>query len=133
MVYNPSMGCSDSKTLRMMKKSVANVFVQEVATDRLAAARAAAALKREKKAAAAAARIQGKIAAQEAREKMAEVERMEMLNQEETIQAKIARVRKALGVRKNEENPAALCRLIEEWRMQASIRRYVVYKNDSSW
>ena len=67
---------------------------------------------------------QGNIAAQESMEKMAEVERMNMLAAEEKIQGRIAKVRKALGLRKNDENPAALCRLIEEWRMQARIRRY---------
>lgn len=113
----------------MFKSYFARHTMGEVATDRLAAARAAAKLKREKKAAAAAARIQGKIAAEQEREKMVETQRIEMCNQEEAIQAKIAKARKALGVRKNEENPAALCRLIEEWRMEARIQKWTHIHN----
>ena len=90
--------------------------------DRLAAARAAAALKRQKKGAAKTARIAGKIAAAEARQK--EAERVETVAEKERADmfAKIARTRKAMGIRKNEENPAELRRLIEQWEMEARMR-----------
>ena len=119
----------------MFKSYFVRQTMEDVTTDRLAAARAAAKLKREKKAAAAAARIQGKIAAQEAREKMAETQQIKMINipdHEQAIQAKIAKARKALGLRKNDENPAALCRLIEEWRMQARICKWTHIRNCTS-
>ncbi len=38
--------------------------------------------------------------------------------------AKIARTRKAMGIRKNEENPASLARLIQQWKEEAMVRRY---------
>jgi hypothetical protein len=100
----------------------ADAAVASAGVDRLAAARAAAALKRQKKAAASDARAKGKIAAAEAREK--EAERVETAAEKERAElfAKIARTRKAMGIRKNEENPAALRRLIEQWEMEARMR-----------
>ena len=87
-----------------------------------AAARAAAALKRQKKTASNKARLDGKIAAAVARAK--EADRVETVAEKERAElfAKIARTRKALGIRKNEENPAALRRLIEQWEMEARMR-----------
>ena len=116
----------------MFKSYFARETMGEVAIDRLAAARAAAKLKREKKAAAAAARIQGKIAAEQEREKMAETERIEICNQEEVIKSRIAKARKALGLRKNEDNPAGLCRMIDEWRMEARIKKWTHIHNCTS-
>jgi hypothetical protein len=80
-----------------------------------AAARAAAALKRQKKTASNKARLDGKIAAAVAREK--EADRVETVAEKERAElfVRIARTRKAMGIRKNEENPAALRRLIEQW------------------
>ena len=102
----------------------ADAAVASAGVDRLAAARAAAAAKRLKKGAAKTARIAGKIAAAEAREK--EAERVETVAEKERAElfAKIARTRKAMGIRKNEENPAALRRLIEQWEMEARMRIY---------
>ena len=102
----------------------ADAAVASAAVDRLAAARAAAAVKRQKKAAASDARTKGKIAAAEAREK--EAERVETVAEKERAElfAKIARTRKAMGIRKNEENPAELRRLIEQWEMEARMRIY---------
>ena len=100
----------------------ADAAVASAGTDRLAAARAAAALKRLKKSAAKTARVKGKIAAAEARAKEAErVENVAEKEREELL-ARIARTRKAMGIRKNEENPAALRRLIEQWEMEARMR-----------
>jgi single-stranded DNA-specific DHH superfamily exonuclease len=100
----------------------ADVAVASAGVDRLAAARAAAALKRQKKAAASDARAKGKIAAAEAREKEAEELEAKKEKEREELLAKIARTRKAMGIRKNEENPAALRRLIEQWEMEARMR-----------
>ena len=100
----------------------ADVAVAAAGVDRLAAARAAAALKRQKKAAAADARMKGKIAAAEAREKEAERVETAAEKEREDLLARIARTRKAMGIRKNEENPAALRRLIEQWEMEARMR-----------
>jgi hypothetical protein len=102
----------------------ADAAVASAGVDRLAAARAAAALKRQKKSAAKTARIQGKIAAAEAREKKAEAAVDQAWKDHEEILAKIARTRKAMGIRKNEENPASLARLIQEWKDEAMVRRY---------
>ena len=100
----------------------ADAAVSSASVDRLAAARAAAALKRQKKSAAADARLRGKIAAAEAREKKAVAYEKEVEKDREEILAKIARTRKAMGIRKNEENPVALQRLIEQWKMESHIR-----------
>lgn len=102
----------------------ADAAVASAGVDRLAAARAAAALKRQKKSAAKTARIKGKIAAAEAREKKAVAVEKEVEKDREDLLAKIARTRKAMGIRKNEENPASLARLIREWEEEAMVRRY---------
>jgi hypothetical protein len=102
----------------------ADAVVASASGDRLAAARAAAALKRQKKSAAADARLRGKIAAAEAREKKAVAYEKEAEKDREDILAKIARTRKAMGIRKNEENPVSLKRLIQEWEEEAILRRY---------
>ena len=102
----------------------ADAAVASAGVDRLAAARAAAALKRQKKSAAKTARIQGKIAAAEAREKKAQAAVDQAWKDHEEILAKIARTRKAMGIRKNEENPASLARLIRQWEEEAMVRRY---------
>jgi hypothetical protein len=89
-----------------------------------AGARAAAALKRHKKTAANAARVKGKIAAAEAREKKASDFEEDRRKEREDLLAKIARTRKAMGIRKNEENPVALRRLIEQWETESHIRLF---------
>jgi len=100
----------------------ADAAVKAAGVDRLAAARAAAALKRQKKSAAKTARIKGKIAAAEAREKKAELMEKDAEKDREDILTKIARTRKAMGIRKNEENPVALQRLIEQWEAESYVR-----------
>ena len=106
----------------------ADAAVASAGVDRLAAARAAAALKRQKKSAAADARVKGKIAAAEAREKKAASFEEDRRKDREEILAKIARTRKAMGIRKNEQNPAALRRLIEEWEAESSVRLFKKYR-----
>jgi hypothetical protein len=86
------------------------------------AAIAAAKMKREKKAAAMKARIDGKIAAAERREHE-EQEFRDMADKEhQALQEKIASARKAMGVRKSEETPASLRRLITEWENEMMLR-----------
>ena len=86
------------------------------------AAITAAKLKREKKTAAIKARLDGKIAAAERREKEEQVHRNRADNEHQALQEKIARTRKAMGVLKNEKNPASLCRLITEWENEMRLR-----------
>ena len=130
----------DCERIETLVKKVAKKALDEVAVlkkadaavvsasgDRLAAARAAAALKRQKKSAAKTARIQGKIAAAEAREKKAQAAMDEAQKDHEEILAKIARTRKAMGIRKNEENPVALKRLIGQWEAESKIRLFKKY------
>jgi hypothetical protein len=102
----------------------ADAAVASAGVDRMAAARAAAALKRQKKSAAKTARIRGKIAAAEAREKKAVVVEKEVEKDRDDLLAKIARTRKAMGIRKNEENPDSLKRLIKEWEDEAMLKRF---------
>ena len=102
----------------------ADAAVKAAGVDRLAAARAAAALKRQKKSASKTARVQGKIAAAEAREKKAADFEEDRRKEREIVLAKIARARKAMGIRKNEENPAALRRLIEQWESESTVRLF---------
>jgi len=105
----------------------ADAAVASAGVDRLAAARAAAKLKREKKSAAAAARVSGKLAAAEAREKKAAEFEEDKRKEREAVLAKIEKTRKAMGIRKNEHNPAALQRLIEEWETEANVRLFKKY------
>jgi hypothetical protein len=102
----------------------ADAAVKAAGVDRLAAARAAAALKRQKKSAAKTARVKGKIAAADTREKNAVEFEEDRRKEREIVLAKIARARKAMGIRKNEENPAALRRLIEQWEMESTVRLF---------
>jgi hypothetical protein len=107
----------------------ADAAVASAVVDRLAAARAAAALKRQKKSAAKTARVAGKISAAEAREKKATDFEEDRRKDREEILAKIARTRKAMGIRKNEENPVALRRLIEEWETKSNVRLFKKYRS----
>ena len=92
--------------------------------DRLAAAREAAKLKREKKAAAILARANGKVNAAEKRAKAAEELEVLFERERKLVLDKIAIARKALGVRKNEDNPVGILRQIEQWKMESLLRIY---------
>lgn len=96
--------------------------------DPLAAARAASKLKREKKAEAILARQKGKEKAQQEYEKAIEERNAIMWEEQAKLDKKIADARKAMGVRKNEENPPEIRRLIEDWRNEALIRRFEMGK-----
>ena len=102
----------------------ADAAVKAAGVDRLAAARAAAALKRQKKSASKTARVQGKIAAAEAREKKAADFEEDRRKEREIVLAKIEKARKAMGIRKNEENPVALRHLIEDWQTESNVRLF---------
>ena len=85
---------------------------------------AAAKLKREKKAAAILARANGKIIAAEKRAKASEELEILFEKERKLVLDKIAAARKALGVRKNENNPIGILRLIEQWKMESLLRIY---------
>jgi hypothetical protein len=93
-----------------------------------AAASAAAALKRQKKTAANKARLDGKIAAAVARAELADKLEKEAEKDRADILAKIARLRKVMGVRKNEENPVELKRLIQQWTDESRVRIWKMSK-----
>lgn len=102
--------------------------IQDNSISPLEAARAARKLKQEKKAAAIVARQKAREKAQLEYEKAIE-QRNTMMREEETkLEKKIAIARKAMGVRKNEENPPEIRRLIEDWRNEALIRRFEMGK-----
>jgi hypothetical protein len=84
----------------------------------------AAALKREKKAAAVLARAAGKVAAAERRAAEEEVWRNAVRTGREEIEKKIAIARKAMGVRKNEKNPASICAMISQWEFSQNLALY---------
>ena len=99
----------------------ADAAVVSASVDRLAAARAAAALKRQNKSAA-------KIAAAEAHEKKTKEFEEDRRKEREDILAKIEKSRKAMGIRKNAENPVALRRLIEQWETESNVRLFKKYQ-----
>ena len=90
----------------------------------------AAALKREKAAAAKLARAAGKVAAAERRAADEAAWTESVSKGREAIEKKIAAVRKAMGVRKNEPNPAAICEMKErmEFEMMCALRKEVLGK-----
>ena len=87
-------------------------------------ARVAAKLKREKKAAAIVARAAGKVKADEERAKADEEHQIVLEKERLLLEKKIAAARKAMGVRKNDQNPASIGQQIEQWRMESLMRIY---------
>lgn len=87
-----------------------------------AAALRGAALKREKKAAAAAARAAGKVAAAARRAQDHTARDRAIAEEAALIDQQIECARRALGVRKNEPNPTAICLMIETLTFQMRIR-----------
>ena len=102
--------------LKKVDAAVASAGVECVA-----AARATAALKRQNKSAA-------KIAAAEAHEKKTKEFEEDRRKEREDILAKIEKSRKAMGIRKNAENPVALRRLIEQWETESQVRLFKKYQ-----
>lgn len=87
-------------------------------------AQVAAKLKREKKTAAIVARAAGKVKADEERAKADEEHQIVLEKERLLLEKKIAAARKAMGVRKNDQNPASIGQQIEQWRMESLMRIY---------
>ena len=102
--------------------SIENTTGHNMTSDRLAAARAAAKLKREKKAAAVIACKNGKERVAKERE-MEQQRWLSFMDEERVIMdKKVAKVRKAMGVRKNEDNPVEILRLMEQWKIESMMK-----------
>ena len=82
--------------------------------------------KREKKAAAVLARAAGKAAAEERRAADQAVWDEAVRKGREEIEKKIAIARKAMGVRKNESNPASIHQMISQWESEMSLALYAL-------
>jgi hypothetical protein len=80
--------------------------------------------KREKKAAAVLARTAGKAAAAERRAADQAAWDQAVKKGREAIEKKVAAARKAMGVRKNEANPASICTMISKWEFDMSVELY---------
>ena len=80
--------------------------------------------KREKKAAAMLARTAGKAAAAEKRASDEAAWAAAAKKGREAIAKAVAGARKAMGVRKNEPNPASICTLISKWEFELSVDLY---------
>jgi len=80
--------------------------------------------KREKKATSVLARTAGKAAAAEKRAADKAAWDLAVRNGREEIEKKTASARKAMGVRKNEANPASIRQMIERWEMDMTVALY---------
>lgn len=87
--------------------------------------------KREKKQAAVFARYSGKAAAAEKRALNKAAWDLALRNGREEIEKKTAAARKAMGVRKNEPNPASIRQMIERWEMDMTVALYTARMNDA--
>jgi hypothetical protein len=82
--------------------------------------------KREKKAAAVLARAAGKVAAAEKRAADEAAWQSALRKGREVIEKKTASARKAMGVRKNEANPASICSMISQWEFEMNVELYAM-------
>lgn len=99
-------------------------FNQEQRNKNCLAALKARVAKREKKAASGLARAAGKAAAAEKRALNKAAWDLAVRKGREEIEKKTASARKAMGVRKNEANPASICQMIERWEMDMAVALY---------
>ena len=99
-------------------------FNQEKRNKSCIAALKARVAKREKKAASGLARAAGKAAAAEKRAYIQAEWDTAVRKGREEISKKTASARKAMGVRKNEANPASICQMIERWEMDMAVALY---------
>ena len=99
-------------------------FNQEKRNKSCIAALKARVAKREKKAASVLARAAGKAAAAEKRAYIQAEWDTAVRKGREEIEKKTASARKAMGVRKNEANPASICQMIERWEMDMAVALY---------
>ena len=82
--------------------------------------------KREKKATAVLARAAGKVAAAEKRAADEDAWQSAVKKGREAIEKKTASARKAMGVRKNEANPASICGMISQWEFEMNVELYAM-------
>ena len=85
--------------------------------------------KREKKAASVLARTAGKAAAAEKRAADKAAWDLAVRKGHEEIKKKTASARKAMGVRKNEANPASIRQMISQWEMDMTVALYAARMN----
>jgi hypothetical protein len=104
-------------------------FNQEKRNKSCLAALKARVAKREKNAAAVLARTSGKAAAAEKRAADKAAWDLAERNGREEIEKKTAAARKAMGVRKNEPNPASIRKLISQWEMDLTVALYAARMN----
>jgi hypothetical protein len=104
-------------------------FNQEKRNKSCLAALKARVAKREKNAAAVLARYSGKAAAAEKRAADQAAWDLAERNGREEIEKKTAAARKAMGVRKNEPNPASIRKLISQWEMDLTVALYAARMN----
>ena len=106
-------------------------FNQEKRNKNCLAALKARVAKCEKKQAAVFARYSGKAAAAEKRALNKAAWDLALRNGREEIEKKTAAARKAMGVRKNEPNPASIRQMIERWEMDMTVALYTARMNDA--
>jgi hypothetical protein len=82
--------------------------------------------KREKKATAVLARAAGKVAAAEKRAADEAAWQSAVKKGREVVEKKTASARKAMGVRKNEANPASICGMISQWEFEMNVELYAL-------
>jgi len=82
--------------------------------------------KREKKATAVLARAAGKVAAAEKRAADEAAWQSAVKKGREVVEKKTASARKAMGVRKNEANPASICGMISQWEFEMNVELYAM-------
>ena len=82
--------------------------------------------KREKKVTAVFARAAGKVAAAEKRAADEAAWQSAVKKGREVIEKKTASARKAMGVRKNEANPASICDMISRWEFEMNVELYAL-------
>lgn len=104
-------------------------FNQEKRNKSCLAALKARVAKREKNAAAVLARTAGKAAAAEKRAADQAAWDLAERNGREEIEKKTAAARKAMGVRKNEPNPASIRQMISQWEMDMTVALYAARMN----
>jgi len=123
-VFTLNLTSDDEEVTETTKPVEGMDEVKQEQASPLSKARAAAQLKQQKKAAAIVARAAGKVKAAEEQARVDEEHQILVEKERLLVDKKIAAARKAMGVRKNDENPASIRQLIEQWRMESLMRIY---------
>jgi len=71
-------------------------------------------------------RAAGKVAAAEKRAADEAAWQSALKKGREAIEKKTASARKAMGVRKNEANPASICAMISQWEFEMNLELYAM-------